>query len=333
MTCYKPIEGYQNTNGQITSARGPMSTGRLITRPCRRCVGCRLAKSREWAVRCMHEDRYEFKHGSGVPGSFITLTYNRENLPWDGSISKSVHQKFIRALRDRLRPEGVSIRYYMCGEYGADEYEQYQKMDGSFGRVRIGPGRPHYHYLIFGYDFPDKYEWTTHRDHIYYRSPLLEEVWTNDQGESLGFSSVGRVTPETAAYTARYVLKKIGGELADDHYTRIVPGREEPVPIEPEFCLMSLKPGIGAKWFEKYGVSDIYDSGDFVVLNGKKYATPKYYDKLLEDLDERLLEETKSKRRIRAHGQQQDSTRERLDVRNELAELKSSKLKRGYEQD
>ena len=260
-----------------------------------------------------------------TPGSFVTLTFNKKHLPWDGSVSKETHQKFIRALRDRLRERGIGIRYYMCGEYGEDEYVQYQKTDGSFGRVRVGPGRPHYHYLIFGYDFPDKYDWKEHRGHRYYRSPELEKIWTQ------GHSIIGHVTPETAAYTARYVLKKQTGELADDHYTRIIVGRDEPVPIEPEFCLMSLKPGIGQRWFEKYGRSDIYDSGDFVVINGKKYTTPKYYDRLLKDLDERELMRVKSERRNKAEVRKEHATWQRLETREELSTIRSKKLKRGYE--
>ena len=263
---------------------------------------------------------------TGRTGSFVTLTYDRENLPWDGSVSRKEHQTFIRSLRDKLRPKGVSIRYYMCGEYGEDEYQQYQRPDGSFGRYRLGPGRPHYHYLIFGYNFGDRYEWTQHRGHQYYRSPLLETVWTK------GHSIVGNVTPETAAYTARYVMKKQLGKTADDHYTRIITGRDEPVSIEPEFALMSLKPGIGASWFQKYGRSDIYDSGDFVVIDGKKYGTPRYYDKLFEDLDERELFSIRKDRRKRMYEQREHSTPERLAIREELTEIRLKKLKRGLQE-
>lgn len=258
------------------------------------------------------------------PGAFVTLTYDKKNLPWDGSVSKREHQLFIKRLRKEI---GQKIRYYMCGEYGADETEQVQQPDGSFRTHRLGPGRPHYHYLIFGYDFSeDRYPWTKHRDHQYYRSPTLEKVWTK------GMSTIGHVTPETAAYTARYVLKKqTGDERSDTHYSRVLPGRDELVFIEPEFSLMSLKPGIGSKWFEKYGRSDIYDSGDFVVINGKKYQTPKYYDRLFDDLDERELSMIKSDRRSKAHLQAAHQTRDRLNVREKLQTIRLSKLKRGYE--
>lgn len=301
---------------------------------CGQCNGCRLARSREMAVRCVHEDRMH-----GIPGSFVTLTYDEEHLPYDGSVSNEHHQKFIRALRDRLRPfkpaeyfvtdketgevkEEAWPRYYMCGEYGADEYGT---IDG-LRKFRIGPGRPHYHYLLFGYNFPDKKYWKSHRGHEYYRSPFLEEIWTK------GHSIIGHVTPETAAYTARYVMKKQTGEQSREHYERVLPTTGEVVSIEPEFCRMSLKPGIGARWFEKHGQQDIYDSGDFVSINGKRYKTPRYYDKLYEDLDERELLRVKSERRKQAYDRRNDSTPERLATRAECLDLRLKRLKRGFEQ-
>ena len=258
----------------------------------------------------------------GTYGSFVTLTYDDENLPVTGSISKKEHQVFIRALRDKLRLKGVEIRYFMCGEYGETEYHQ----EDPWTKIRLGPGRPHYHYIIFGYDFPDKTPWKIHRGNQYYRSAELEEVWTK------GFSTVGAVTPETAAYTARYVTKKITGEDAEDHYTRLIPETGEYWPIQPEFCLMSLKPGIGADWFSKYGSTDVYDSGDFIVINGKKYVTPRFYDRLLEDLDERELHAVQKTRKKKAAERAQDATRERLAVREEVQQIRLNKLKRGYEE-
>ena len=251
---------------------------------CRQCIGCRMAKANEWAVRCLHESRMTERT------AFVTLTYDNEHLPYGGTVLKSHHQKFIRALRDRLRKRGdeEDIRYYMCGEYGADEYVT---IDGK-KQYRIGPGRPHYHYIIFGYEFPDREPHTEHRGHTYYRSKELEQIWTK------GHSIIGNVTVETAAYTARYVMKKQTGEQARDHYTRTIIETGEILEIEPEFSLMSLKPGIGATWFKKYGETEIHDASDFIVINGKKYKTPKYYDKLYEDLDERELVSMKDRKSV-----------------------------------
>lgn len=214
----------------------------------------------------------------------------------------------MKYLRKAIYPKRV--RYYMCGEYG-------EKLQ-----------RPHYHYLLFGYDFrEDRYEWKRHRGHQYYRSPELESVW------KFGHSIIGNVTLETAAYTARYVMKKITGDRQYEHYVN-----EDGVMLEPEFCLMSNRPGIGAPWFKKFGVSDIYDSGDFVLINGKKFATPSYYDKLYDELDERELVPIKEARILKARaraardevvtGRTQD---EQLRVKEECTQHALRKLKRGYE--
>lgn len=323
MPCYRPLKGYRATDGRITFKRTAMSTGQLTQVNCGQCVGCRMAKSKEFAVRCVHEDRTSLAK-TGFPGSFLTLTYDDEHLPPGGSVSKKEHQTFIQALRDKLRPDGVQIRYFMCGEYGADEYFE-DPEDPTVPKFRLGPGRPHYHYIIFGYNFPDKYEWTQYRGHQYYRSPQLESVWQK------GNSIVGHLTPETCAYTTRYVLKKQSGEQSEDHYKRLILETGELYPLQREFALMSLKPGIGKEWFEKYGLTDIYDSGDFVVIDGKKYATPKYYDKLLKDLDERELLSVRSERAKRAHAHSKDSTDRRLRDREELQRLRLRKLVRGLE--
>lgn len=272
-------------------------------------------------MRCVHEARMT------TDNMFLTLTYDDQHYPPGGSVSVRTHQLFIKKLRKLASKKlGVTenIRYYMCGEYGADEFQQIPDVRKL---QRVGPGRPHYHYLIFGLRFPDLEWWTSHRGHDYYRSKLLEKIWP------YGFSTIGNVTPETAAYTARYVLKKITGdeEQADEHYRRYIPETGETWPVLPEFCLMSLKPGIGSSWFAKYGQTDIYDSGDYVTINGKRYQTPKYYDKLLEDLDERELLRVKTKRRISAGERSADSTPERLAVREEVQKLRSQKLIRGYE--
>lgn len=241
---------------------------------------------------------------NGFKSSFLTLTYSEENLPEDGSLNPDDHTEFVNKLRLHLwrKKPRRKFRYYMCGEYG----EQLS--------------RPHFHYLIFGYDFPDKTFWKEHRGSIYYRSEELEKLWP------YGHSTIGHVTVESAAYCARYVLKKWTGEKAVPHYVN-----EHGVMLHPEFCRMSRRPGIGAAWFKKYGVTDVYDSGDFVVINGKKYSTPRYYDSLLESLDVERLLEIKSDRSNRAEEHADNNTRERLETREQVQKLRAKHLHRGYE--
>lgn len=195
------------------------------------------------------------------------------------------------------------MRYYMCGEYG----EKFS--------------RPHFHYLIFGYDFPDKQHWRTHKGHKYYTSEELESIW------NFGHSSIGHVTVESAGYCSGYVRKKINGKQKDEHYVHPLSGAK----LLPEFSRMSLKPAIGERWFKQYGMQDVYASGDFVSINGKKYSTPRYYDRLLERFDVESLMRYKDARVSRAAEFASNNTYERLGVREEVQRRKLNKLNRGYE--
>lgn len=238
----------------------------------------------------------------GYESSFLTLTYDDKNLPEDGSLCPADHTEFVAKLRTHLWRKGIKFRYYMCGEYG-------EKLK-----------RPHFHYLIFGYDFPDKYHWSMHNGQKYYRSEELEKLWR------YGNSLIGHVTTESAAYCARYVLKKMTGQNAPLHYVS-----DDGVVLHPEFTRMSLKPGIGAEWFEKYGESDIYDSGDFIVISGRKYSTPRYYDTLLSRVDPDRCSIVKAERQMRAESHSSEQTRDRLATREKLHKMRANQLKRGFE--
>ena len=61
--------------------------------PCGKCIGCRIAKRKEWSLRMLHELTYH------PQSSFITLTYDDYNLPSDNSLKKRHLQLFIKRLR------------------------------------------------------------------------------------------------------------------------------------------------------------------------------------------------------------------------------------------
>jgi len=198
---------------------------------------------------------------------FLTLTYADENLPAGGSLHYPDFQKFLKRVRRALG----KVRFYMCGEYG-------DALD-----------RPHYHCLLFGVDFSeDRYVWKRKHYGALYRSPLLERLW------SLGHSEIGQVNFDSAAYVARYVMKKITGDLAPEHYKRVDQETGEVFMLVPEFTHMSLKPGIGAGFFHKFA-SDIYP-GDFVVSRAKKVKPPRYYDVLLDRVNPDLSADVKDRR-------------------------------------
>lgn len=228
--------------------------------------------------------------------SFVTLTYDDEHLPPGGSLLKVDLQKFMRKLRKKSIGR---IRFYACGEYGETSW------------------RPHYHLLLFGVAFSDQRPWKKTPAGQLYTSASLASLWGK------GFASIGPVTWETAAYAARYVMKKMTGKRAPEHYRRVDVETGELVQLLPEFNTMSLKPGIGKDWFKRYH-TDLYPD-DFVVAGGvKRGKPPRYYDKLLEASLPPMLSEVKARRIARALEPRQaaNSTRARLAVREAVTKAR-----------
>jgi len=250
--------------------------GSPAKRPCGSCLDCRLTYARQWAVRCIHESMMHKEN------CFITLTYNQENLPPDRSVHKSDIQKFMKRLRRQIEPK--KVRYFGCGEYGSKF------------------SRPHYHLCLFGHNFSDKEirkaglkrrfrnTFKTGHDHDLFTSQRLEEVWQK------GFCTIGELTFESAGYTARYVTKKVTGEKKDAHYGVYAPGKRN-----PEFAVMSRRPGIGKPWIDKY-MSDVYPK-DYSTVRGHKQKPPRYYDTYYAKEHPKAWEKLKTKRRIYADNQ------------------------------
>jgi hypothetical protein len=266
--------------------------------PCGQCVGCRLERSRQWAIRCIHEAQLYEKN------CFITLTYNEDKLPESGSLVLEDFQKFLKRLRKKRF--GEKIRYYMCGEYG-DKNK-----------------RPHYHACMFNLDFEDKIELKNRDGQVYYTSQELQSLWP------YGFSLIGDVTFESAAYVARYILKKVTGGRAIIHYNDIDFGTGEILrERKAEFTTMSRRPGIGKGWLEKYW-DDVFPD-DFVVVRGKQMRVPKYYLNSLEEEDPFGYDDLKEIRRRKSVMLQSDNTYERLLDREELTKIQLKEKQRRLE--
>mgnify|MGYP006902733287 CR=1 FL=1 len=230
-------------------------------------------------------------------GAFITLTYNEDACPKDGSLVPRDFRLFMKRLRFDLEQK---VKYYHCGEYGDQD------------------GRPHYHACVLGHGFPDRWHWTTRNGIPSYRSPQLEKLW------KLGFSELSDITAKSAAYVARYIMKKVNGDKAETHYMRVDKETGECWWIHPEYATMSK--GFGRSWFEKYG-SDIFPR-DETVFEGRLVQTPKFYDKLLAEIDEELLAHIKSKRVANAKLRAKDSTPRRLRDRETVKQAQIGRLKR-----
>lgn len=299
MPCFHPLHGYRSRvrgdNGKLGIVFNPKEgyIDMPVTLSCGQCIGCRLERSRQWAIRCMHEAQL---HESNC---FITLTYENAQLPSGGSLVKQHFQKFIKRLR-KANPSRI-IRYFHCGEYGENLF------------------RPHYHAIIFGYDFQDKILFSQKNEINLFTSEKLSKLWT------YGFSSIGDVTFESAAYVARYVLKKISGVSAEEHYTKLIIETGELVSLLPEYTTMSLKPAIGKLWYEQYQ-SDVFPS-DEIIMRGKRLKPPKYYDKLYDIQYPKEMEVIKLSRIKKASKQKKDNTPERLSDKKicKLAQIKSLK--------
>lgn len=198
MPCYHPLPGYMApwidaTTGEHRTAWKFCRSKKLLDPvpvPCGRCVGCQLERSRDWAVRCMHEAQMHPEN------SFLTLTYSDKYLPRDGSLRHTHFQNFMKAVRPRWSNQ---LRYFMCGEYG----EQL--------------GRPHYHVCLFGADAPDKRFYKNSHGGPLFKSEVLNELW--GRGDVI----VAALTFATAAYCARYTLEKVRGARASSHYGNRMP--------------------------------------------------------------------------------------------------------------
>lgn len=287
MPCTSPLKGFKDSTGALSfSSRGSKS---VMSVACGQCMDCRIDRSRAWAIRCVHESQ---KH---LENCFITLTYAPDHLPPGGTLVKKHFQDFMKRLRKSLGNRKVS--FFHCGEYG----EQLS--------------RPHYHALIFGYDFQDKKPWKkSHDGSQLFTSAALEKLWAK------GFCSIGAVTYQTAAYCSAYVLKKITGDLAESHYG----GKQ------PEYITMSLRPAIGKDWINIYN-ADVYP-GDTVVMQGRETKPPRYYDKILKKNDPELHDKLKLKRRLnRTTKQVLNATPKRLKVRATITSAKINLFKRNLE--
>ena len=304
MACYKPLTAYlsgfniNNATGKAyrrVSFKETDECNRTISLPCGQCTGCRLERSRQWATRCINESQLH-KHNC-----FITLTYDNEHVPKDGSLNHRDFQLFLKRFR-KANPH-IRIRYYMAGEYGSNF------------------GRPHFHACIFGYDFHDKELYKrTAAGSLLYRSQELEKLWP------FGYSTVGDVTFESAAYVARYIMQKQTGDVDPNHYSYCDLQTGELIKLLPEYNRMSLKPGIGADWYKKYK-TDVYPH-DYVEIRGKLCRPPKYYDALYARDNPYEYDELLYKRELQAKLNPEEKTLERLQVKETVLKAKLKQLKR-----
>lgn len=311
MPCRAPLEAVgRNGEKPIIYPRGQrprnLSEGyEALELQCGQCRGCKLEKSRVWGARIAHECAWLWEEYN-LPSVFITLTYSEKHLPIGGSLVPKHVQDFIKRLRRRIEPN--KIRHYCSGEYGT----QCQKHE-IHDCVLCGPiQRPHYHGIIMGFGFPDRQPVGQRDGLTVYESELLSQLW------EYGFHEIGSASFESAAYCARYVMKKQTGKPVDKgHYTRYDPWMDRWYDVDPEFAIMSTghtckkhrgmdyqqdcencSRGIGTDWAYKY-LADMYPRDELPIPGRGSYGIPpKYYDQLYERIHGKAaLHEIKQKRR------------------------------------
>lgn len=220
---------------------------------CGQCMECRLAYSREWAIRITHEAATHDRN------CFLTLTYDDVCLPLYGQLVKRDLQLFFK----RLRKCGFKFRYVACGEYG---------------ELRR---RPHFHVALFGVDFSeDRIEYGSGiRGDKIYVSRVLGSVWAKSV---FPFGhTIGSLTFESAAYIARYITKRVTGIGASPLPLAADPDSGELVMPNPEFLLCSK--GIGKGWFRDFFFTDVFPHARVITAQGSPAPVPRYYKSLLRD--------------------------------------------------
>ena len=326
MPCISPLKGWKDPfNGGFVGRR-PSGRPEKMEVACGQCLGCRLDYSRMWAMRIVHESSLHELDGGNC---FVTLTYRDKkdctlsqlsdgyHIPDDWSLNLDHFQKFMKRLRKAFAPQ--KVRFFHVGEYG-------RKCKHGIDVDRVGcplcfVGRPHYHAALFNCSFPDLLSYTSDGGVLRYTSPMLESIW------KYGFVDVGELNFASAAYGARYILKKVNGGRADDHYmTYDLNG--EVTWIRPEYVTMSRRPGIGREWYDKYR-DDIFPADNVPVAGyGIVQKVPRFYEEIFKTEDPLSLEEIKAIRQKFKEEHSEDYTPQRLIDRYNVKRAQLKFLKR-----
>lgn len=253
---------------------------------CRKCSECKLARAKEWACR-LH---YELKNHEKA--CFITLTY--DNAHYKRLLDKADLQKFIKRLRSQIHP--VKIKYFACGEYGDRTW------------------RPHFHAIIFGYDFADKVKrGKSKKGYPLYQSPELAKLW------QYGFHTIQDVSLATCVYTALYTGK------SKNQLPKMLKSA-------PEFNTMSQGLGVDA-------IIDDYDrlkKTDQIWIDGQSYTIPQaVLNKLFitRDKDGCIVEKAEEyiklkEKRLKKHRERYPKHAELLDEFVEATEAEKNAVNR-----
>lgn len=248
MQCLKPNKGYYNSNGQHVFGTSPTGHEQEHDIPCGYCEPCRTNKAKLRGFKSFTNSLY-VEHAM-----FITLTYGQFcpiTPNYSYTLDKTAIPRFVKRLRKHVETEspGTKIGVLYCGEYGDQD------------------DRPHYHLIIFNYNFTDRYHWRkTKKGHDLDRSPSLEKLWTH------GFSEIGSVTAASCTYVATYIYKKKYGKNAQDFYGD----------REPEYVVTPKKNFVVGREFIRQNIDSITTHGCFKTIEGYSIGIDTHTMKWIE---------------------------------------------------
>lgn len=235
---------------------------------CGQCEACRRMRMREWSIRATHEfESYDMK------GTYVTLSYNYENLPKSGQTLPQVAgdacgtlrpkdmQNFIKRLRKWTKKHlNKNFRYMQCGEYGTEKW------------------RPHHHIFIFGIE-PNEFIFRDSINHemadirkLHRIKQDIKEQCENFFKEIWGFGrcwvDVEPVHEHIGQYIVGYIRKKIGPKFGGKELY------EENGRVRP---YMTTSKGLGEEWGRKN--RDTWTENLTLGYQGGQHAVPRYYIK------------------------------------------------------
>lgn len=289
MPCYKPLKCFYPVSGGQPLFQKPTDIATISGKlPCKQCLGCRIDREEEWAIRLMHEcQQSENNH-------FLTLTLDDDHLPKN----KSLDHEIIKLFHKKLRKQNGPIRFFIAGEYGPET------------------SRPHWHGIYFGLELTDLEHEGTHKGNKYYGSQILDKIWGN------GHIVIGEnVTRQTCVYTAGYMLKDVNKEWKTQ-YSLVDPETGELIPRKKPYAQMSRRPGIAKDWYDQYN-TDVFPHDFVVTKQGKKQASPAYYRRMLKEENPELYEKILANRKEALNNPtyKWNNSPERLAVRQKVKDL------------
>ncbi|QXP07859.1 MAG: replication initiator protein [Arizlama microvirus] len=175
--CISPRRVYKNLD--------PIKYPQGLEISCGQCMACRLQRREEWVTRLAQESIYWENM------MFLTLTYDKNHLPENGSIKKVDLQLFLKRLRKNIEP--LKIKYFACGDYGENT------------------ARPHYHLLIFGLSSLSSED-----------RQSVKDTWTLCQWNMLSDKETfGTVEVPSIRYVVGYIEKVVNGKEEKYAYENI----------------------------------------------------------------------------------------------------------------